>query len=360
MLKDVQRYLELERELGPYEAEAAQGAGLVEAARDGLAGLLGTERARIALFDNATRAWTTLIGNLTFHSGDVVWVSQYEYTGNLFFLAELRRRIGIEIVVMPCTEQGDLDLAWAANHLTDDVVLVCAPHVPSCCGVVLDVGGLGALVAGSKALFAIDGCQAVGNLPVAVEAIGCDIYTAAGRKFLSAPRGTAFAYVSAKYLNTALPQAVDVHAMTVSPGLTAAQHISDAAGFELAERNIALWAGLRTAVEEHRAHSATYQLKHELFLCLENDVCALPGITRLGEASRRSGIVGVMSSRVPVRDLHAGLAKRGVRAWVGLGEHTPLFAPAQGADEFLRLSVGPDLTRSSIDKAVQALADLLG
>jgi selenocysteine lyase/cysteine desulfurase len=148
--------------------------------------------------------------------------------------------------------------------------------------------------------------------------------------------------------------------MTVSAGLTTNQHISDAAGLELTERNIALWAGLRTAIDEHRAHPMTYRLKHELFQALENEVCALSGLRRLGEASRRSGIVAVLSSRVPVGELYAGLAKRGIRAWVGLGEHTPLFAPGKGADEFLRLSVGPDVTRSSVDKVVQAMTDLVG
>ncbi|MFC7613524.1 hypothetical protein ACFQV2_07795 [Actinokineospora soli] len=53
----VRDYLDLERELGPYEAEARAGDAVVEAARAAVGGLLGCPPSAVALFDNATRAW---------------------------------------------------------------------------------------------------------------------------------------------------------------------------------------------------------------------------------------------------------------------------------------------------------------
>ncbi|MCI4066890.1 aminotransferase class V-fold PLP-dependent enzyme [Micromonospora sp. R77] len=359
VLDRMRHYLELETSLGPYEAEAAHGEAVVAATRAALAGLLGAEPSGVALFDNATRAWTTLVGNLPLRAGDEVWVSAYDYVGNLFHLAELRRRLGLRIVVMPCTPRGDVDLDWIAAHLTDDVALVSVSHLPSCCGVVVDVAAIGALLRGSRALFVVDGCQAVGNVEVDVTAIGADIYTGAGRKFLRGPRGTGFAHVSDRYLALAAPAVLDVHAMTVSPALDAKPLVEDATSLELAERNIAVWAGLGVAVAEDQARDATERRQTaELFADLERQVCALPGLRRLGEASRRSGTVSVCSDRRPVTELYARLRERGIRTWVGHGAHTPLFAPGQGADEFLRISMGRGTTTAEVDLLVHALTDL--
>jgi len=44
------------------------------------------------------------------------------------------------------------------------------------------------------------------------------------------------------------------------------------------------------------------------------------------------------------------LLERGVNTWVGHGSHTPLFAPAEGADEFLRISLGAGTTEEEIER----------
>lgn len=351
----VRSYLDLERELGPYEAEARHGVGVVDEARAAIARLLGCAAADVALFDNATRAWGTLVTNLPFRPTDVVWVSPYDYVGNLFVLTNLRHTLGLSVVPIPLTPAGDLDLDWVDRNLTEDVALVSVTHVPSCAGVVTDVAALGDRLRGARALYVVDGCQGVGNVPIDVRAIGCDVYTGAGRKFLAGPRGTAFAAVSARYLATAAPPVLDVQSIDVAPDLRATSRVESGADLELAERNLATLAGLRVAVDEH-VSAPEFARRAGLLARIEDRVARWPMTHRLGDGSARSGICSVLFDGPDVADIYARLSERGVNTWIGHGGHTPLFA---GAAEFLRISVGDRSTADDVESMLTELDAVL-
>jgi selenocysteine lyase/cysteine desulfurase len=349
-------YVALERELSPYEAEALHGEPVIADVRASLGRLLRCGPSSVALFDNATRAWGTLVTGVPLRPADTVWVSPYDYVGNLFVLARLRDTVGVTVEAIPLTPTGDLDLDWVDRHLTGDVAMVSVTHLPSCAGVVSDVAALGARLRGSRALLVVDGCQAVGNVDVDVTEIGCDVYTGAGRKFLSGPRGTGFATVSDRFLDRARPQVVDVHAMGVSPDLTSVTTVSSGVDLELAERNFAVWAGLRVALDEYLACADHTRQQRQKFLSLiEDTVDALPAARRLGNGSRRAGTCSVLLDGPDPTTVYRRLWDRGVNAWVGHGEHTPLFAPGEGAHEFLRISLGARTTEEETDRLIAEL-----
>jgi selenocysteine lyase/cysteine desulfurase len=70
----------------------------------------------------------------------------------------------------------------------------------------------GALIRSSgNAIYALDARQSVGQIPVKVKKIGCEVMTATGRKYLRAPRGTGFSFVSSRRVDRVDPPGIDGH-----------------------------------------------------------------------------------------------------------------------------------------------------
>src|ERR1043165_7750215 len=93
-------YAELGRDLSPYEAEAHRGEAVLADVRASIGRLLHCPPSAVALFDNATRAWGALVTSVPLRPTDVVWVSPYDYVGNLFVLSRLRDTVGVTLATI--------------------------------------------------------------------------------------------------------------------------------------------------------------------------------------------------------------------------------------------------------------------
>ena len=331
------RYLAAECELGPYEAEAAHAGDLDGRVYRLLAELVGSGPDEIALFGSATDAWCRVVCHLDLPAGSRIWVTPYEYAGNLIALQRLARRCAAVLEVVPARPGGDLDLDWMRRHLDDRVGLVSLTHMPSGAGIVLPVAEVGALLAGSGAVYAVDACQTVGQLPVDVRAIGCHLLTGAGRKFLRGPRGCGFAYVARALWERVRLPFQDLHTAEVRSLHDHRVTADRAARFETAERSGAVVLGLLAAVEHAgpRPCGAT----PSVYEGLRAAVAAVPGTRLFTPGSVRAGIVSFVHDRCPPERIRAGLAEDGITGWVADGAHTPLYLAASGIGRFVRLSV---------------------
>lgn len=351
-------HLRLEAELGGYEAAAAAGEQ-VDATYSAIARLLGCAREEVAVLENATRAWDMAFYALRFQPGDRILTARAEYASNVIAFLQVAARTGAVVEVVDDDEHGQLSVADLSRRLDrgdGQVKLIAVTHVPTQGGLVNPAEQIGAVARQAGVPFLLDACQSVGQLPVDVERIGCDLLSATGRKFLRGPRGTGFLYVRHSFLEQLEPPFLDLHAAT----WTAPDRYEirpDARRFENWETNYAGKIGLGVAVDyalswgleaiQRRVTALAAQLRERLQ--------ALPGVQVHDQGERRCGIVTFTVAGVPAQDVQQHLSRQGVNVSVSLVDYARLDLPHRGLPDLVRASVHYYNTGQELDRLVKAL-----
>ncbi len=186
-------YLEAEARTGGYEVAASRAEDL-NRVYDAGALLLGCKPSELAFTQSASLAWHTALSVVPLKAGDRVLATTAEYVANVYGLIHLQRR-GVEVELIPDDEDGRASVDALSSMLDDRVKLVCVTHVPTGGGLVNPVAEIGRLVDETGALYLVDATQSVGQMPLAVDEVACDLLVLTGRKFLRGPRGTGLLYV---------------------------------------------------------------------------------------------------------------------------------------------------------------------
>jgi cysteine desulfurase/selenocysteine lyase len=207
------RHLQLEADTGGYEAAAAA-SDQMEAVYDSLAQLLNADRTEIALVENATVAWDMAFYSVGFAPGDRILTAEAEYVSNYIAFLQVARRTGAVVEVVPSDAAGELDLDELDRMIDRRVKLIAITHVPTNGGLVNPAAAVGRIARAHGVLYLLDACQSVGHMPIDVAAIGCDMLSATGRKYLRGPRGTGFLYVRRGILDQLDPPFLDLQAAT--------------------------------------------------------------------------------------------------------------------------------------------------
>jgi cysteine desulfurase / selenocysteine lyase len=310
--------------------------------------------------ENATRAWDMAFYGLRFAGGDRILTSAAEYGSNYMAYLQTSRRTGASVEVVPSDECGEVSLDALADMLDERVKLVAMTHVPTNGGLVNPAEGIGAITRRASVPFLLDACQSVGQMPLDVERIGCDMLAATGRKFLRGPRGTGFLYVSREFTERIEPPFVEVRSAEWT-GRDSYRWRSDARRFESWETNYSTKIGLGTAVEyalewglediRDRDYSLAAQLRERLR--------ELPRVEVLDLGRAPCAIVNFTIAGTDPREVARTLSERRINVSVSTIEDTRLDMEARRHESWVRASVHYFNTEDDITALADAVEQML-
>jgi len=204
VLQAMKDHLDLESQIGGYEAEEAKKAEIASV-YTALGTLIGASPENVAVTENATVSFSQALSSVPFAPGDLIVTSRNDYISNQLMYLSLQNRMGVEFVRAPEDPAGGVDV-MAMEELIHRrrPKLVAITHIPTNSGLVQRVADIGAMCRQRDILYMVDACQSVGQMPIDVEEIGCDFLSATARKFLRGPRGIGFLYVSDRALDLGL------------------------------------------------------------------------------------------------------------------------------------------------------------
>jgi cysteine desulfurase/selenocysteine lyase len=243
----MKEHIDLESEIGGYAA-ADREARRLQSVYGSVARLLNAAPDEIALMENATVAWQMAFYALPFSKGDRILTAEAEYAANYVAFLQVANRTGVAIDVVPSDASGELDVDALERMIDERVKLIAITWVPTNGGLVNPAAAVGKIARAHGIPYLLDACQAVGQMVVDVEAIGCDMLSGTGRKFLRGPRGTGFLYVGRKMLQRLEPPMID-HFAAPWVSRDAFRLRDDARRFETWENNYAARLGLGAAVD---------------------------------------------------------------------------------------------------------------
>lgn len=356
----ITEHLHREAMHGPHEA-AAPLMHRVEAARADAAALLGAQPDEIAFTSSGSAAWCAAFAALPpLQAGDRMLTGRQEWGGNIATMQAAAERAGATLEVIPSREDGRVDPDALAAMIDDRVKLIALTWCPANGGLINDAAAIGKIARAADIPYFIDAGQALGQLPIDVEAVGCDMLKGAGRKALRGPRGTALLYVRRSFLPKLQPIARDVLSAPLANG---EGHLrEDARRFETSEAPIALLLGLGEALKLARALGVD-NIRARIKTMAEMTRARLADIRHvelhdlgLGE---RSGLVAFTVNGIDGHEVRARLGHRGVSIGANGVPYTPFDMTARGLTTIARASLSYLTNADEIEKLgreVEALA----
>lgn len=329
-----------------------------EDARAEVAGFLGAGSADDIVFTRGTTESINLVAQSWGHGhlgpGDEIVLSHLEHHANIVPWQLVAERTGAVLRVAEIDDDGQLSLDSLAALLTDRTRLVAISQVSNVLGTIVPVDAVIRAAHGAGARVLVDGAQAAAHMPVDVLALDADFYAFSGHKVFG-PTGIGALYAKPDIL-AEMPPWHGGGNMISDVTFERTLYQQPPARFEAGTANIAGAVGLAAALRYLRQFSlpAIASYEHALLDHALTAMAAVPGLTMIGTAVQKAGVLSFVLDGYTPEQVAAMLDRQGIA--VRSGHHCAQPAVRRfGLESVVRPSLAMYNTCAEVDQLVAAL-----
>ena len=342
-------------------AEAAETERMVLSCRKKVAQLIGaSDPSRIVFTQNGTDSLNLALHGLL-RPGDHVVTSVCEHNSVLRPLRFLAEHRDVTTTYIGCDGQGYVDPEDIRRAITSQTRLIALIHASNVTGAIQPVEAVGQIAAERGIPLLVDAAQSLGQLPIDVNRIRCQLLAAPGHKGLLSPLGTGVLYFAPDVEQSLLP---------LRQGGTGTRSDEDRQPESLPDKyesgnlNVPGIVGLEAGIS-HVLEMGLNPIQQEAQTQSERllrGLSELKGVQLYGPETteRRVGVVSLNVAGFDPQELAALLdAQWSIQTRAGIHcaprMHAALGTLPRGT---LRLSIGHLTTPEEIDAVLAALAEL--
>jgi cysteine desulfurase / selenocysteine lyase len=340
---------------------AARATDAYEGARERVRRFLNAPTVKEIVFTRGATEAINLVaqswGRRNLNAGDEIVLTLLEHHANIVPWQQIAAEKGAKIRVAPVDSTGQILLEEYEKLFNPRTRIAAFTQVSNALGTITPAREMVEIAHRHGALALVDGAQTVSHQSVDVQALDCDFYCFSGHKVFG-PTGIGALYGKTDVLEH-MPPWQGGGNMIADVTFEKTVYQAPPFRFEAGTANIADAVGLGAAIDYVQAlgleNIARYE--HELLEYATEGLCAIPGLSLIGTARDKAGVLSFVLDGMRTEDVGAALDKEGIAVRSGHHCAQPILR-CFGLEATVRASLAPYNTRSDIDALVAAVRRL--
>lgn len=294
---------------------------LYEQSRAAVANFIHANHLEEIIFTSGTTESINLVAEafaaIQLQADDEIILSVAEHHSNLVPWQMVCKKTGAKLIILTLTESGEINPAQLQSAITPKTKMLVLSHVSNVLGIINPIKKLTEIAHAKNVAVLIDGAQAVGHIPVDVQALDCDFYAFSAHKMYG-PTGVGVLYVKKVWYQKMAPYQTG-GGMIQSVTFDKTDFAAPPNKFEAGTPNIAGVVALRAAIEFIQSIGFEKIMAHEqdLLQKMLTLLSTIPAIKIFGDSKNKIGVIAFQFADVHPHDVATILDQKHIAVRAG-------------------------------------------